>query len=334
MTVLWCGVLNRMEKKHSKPNRVRKKKGIDIDGWLVLDKSLNLTSTDAVNKVKRALNANKAGHAGTLDPLASGILPIALGEATRTVAWLMEAQKTYEFTILWGNSTSTQDMEGEVIATSDVRPLQAQIESALLAFIGEIDQIPPAFSAIKVDGVRAYDLARSGNAPTLEARKVKVFEASLSEYTNDTAKFFVRSGKGFYVRGLARDLAHALGTEGHIIALRRTSVGPFNTDAAITLETLEKLCIDGAAFEHILPATTALDDIPELAVSEQDMFALRQGRQIIVVPPKMEELKSKRRPRNIAGQDMSRAVLATHKGKAIAIGDARAGKFRPTRVFN
>ena len=320
-------------KPNSKPNRVRKKKGIDIDGWLVLDKSLNLTSTDAVNKVKRALNANKAGHAGTLDPLATGILPIALGEATRTVAWLMEAQKTYEFTILWGNSTSTQDMEGEVIATSDKRPSQDEIETALLAFVGEIDQVPPAFSAIKIDGVRAYDLARAGNAPVIDARKVMVYEAKVLEVEAESAKFFVRSGKGFYVRGLARDLAHALGTEGHIIALRRTSVGPFNTDTAITLETLEKMCIDGAAFEHILPATTALDDIPELAIAEEDMFALRQGRQIVVIPAQMELLKSKRRPRNIAGQDMSRAVLATHKGKAIAIGDARAGRFAPTRVF-
>ena len=320
-------------KKNSKPNRVRRKKGIDIDGWLVLDKGLHLTSTDAVNKVKRALNANKAGHAGTLDPLATGILPIALGEATRTVSWLMEAQKTYEFTILWGNSTTTQDAEGEIIATSEARPTKALIENALLAFIGEIDQVPPAFSAIKIDGVRAYDLARAGNAPIIDARKVMVYEANLIEATKTEAKFFVRSGKGFYVRGLARDLAKALGTEGHIITLRRTSVGPFNESAAIRLETLEKMCIDGGAFEHILPATTALDDIPELAIAEEDMFALRQGRQILIIPSKMEELKAKRRPRNIAGQDMSRAVLATHKGKAIAIGDARAGRFRPTRVF-
>lgn len=324
---------NNSAKKNSKPNRVRRKKGIDIDGWLVLDKSLHLTSTDAVNKVKRALNANKAGHAGTLDPLASGILPIALGEATRTVSWLMEAQKTYEFTILWGASTTTQDAEGEVVATSEIRPTQAQIESALLAFIGEIDQVPPSFSAIKIDGVRAYDLARAGNAPIIDARKVMVYEARLIEAGASEAKFFVRSGKGFYVRALARDLAKTLNTEGHITKLRRTSVGPFSENTAITLETLEKMCIDGAAFEHILPATTALDDIPEMAIAEEDMFALRQGRQILVIPSKMEELKAKRRPRNIAGQDMSRAVLATHKGKAIAIGDARAGKFSPFRVF-
>lgn len=312
----------------------RRNKGLEIDGWLVLDKDLHLTSTEAVNRVRRAFGAKKAGHAGTLDPLATGILPIALGEATRTVAWLMEATKAYVFTIEWGVSTDSQDKEGIVIATSDVRPGEAAIKTALQYFIGEIDQVPPKFSAIKVNGERAYDLARGGDDFELNARKVVLFDAQLIKADTNFATISAVCGKGFYVRALARDLAQNLGAEGHISALRRTQVGPFKEAAAITLENLEKLCIEGTALLHLLPTETALDDIPELAINEEEMLNLQQGRQILVFPTNMETLKSKRKPRTIAGQDMSRAVLATFEGRAVAIGDVRAGKFQPVRVFN
>src|SRR5262249_23366307 len=187
----------------------RRKKGDDVSGWVVLDKPEDATSTQAVSAVRRLFNANKAGHAGTLDPLASGVLPIALGEATKTVPWLMEAEKVYRFTIRWGVSTATQDREGEVTATSDVRPTAAAISQALTAFVGEIEQVPPAFSAVKIDGERAYDLARAGESVELKARTVVVHEAALEEADGDDAVLKMRSGKGFYVRALVRDLAAA-----------------------------------------------------------------------------------------------------------------------------
>lgn len=309
----------------------RRKKGIDIHGWVVLDKDLGRTSTDAVYRIKRLFNANKCGHAGTLDPLASGVLPIALGEATRTVPWLMEAQKTYEFTVKWGSSTTTQDAEGEIVATSLVRPSDDEINSIIPNFLGEIEQIPPKYSAIKIDGERAYDLAREGEDFELSARIVKTHDLKLISNSSESASFFVRSGKGFYVRALARDMAKALGTEGHIIKLRRTSVGPFKEESAKTLETLENSCIGGE--QILLPFETALGDIPVLAIKEDEVFDLRQGRQILVLPHKMAQLKELFRPREIASQDMTRAVLATFNDEPIALGIVRAGKFAPFRVF-
>jgi tRNA pseudouridine55 synthase len=313
----------------------RRKKGQDISGWIVLDKGLNLTSTEAVTRVRRAFDAKKAGHAGTLDPLASGILPIALGEATKTVAWLMEAEKAYRFTIAFGTSTDTQDREGKVIATSDVRPLQADIEAALATFIGDIQQVPPIYSAIKIAGERAYDLARDGETPEMVARPVVLHEAALVDMPDaDHATIACRCGKGFYVRALARDLATALGAEGHVSALRRTSVGPFHESAAITLEKLADLCHTDTASESLLPVETALDDIPALAVTSEEAFRLRQGRGILLLPEQAEALRNKRRPRVVSGEDMSRVALATFEGHAVAIGDARAGRFEPIRVFN
>jgi tRNA pseudouridine55 synthase len=313
----------------------RRKKGQDISGWIVLDKGLNLTSTDAVTRVRRAFDARKAGHAGTLDPLASGILPIALGEATKTVAWLMEAEKSYRFTVEWGTSTDTQDREGKIIATSDVRPIKADIEAALATFIGEIQQVPPIYSAIKIAGERAYDLARDGETPEMVARPVLLKEATLVDMPDaDHATIECRCGKGFYVRALVRDLATALGAEGHVSALRRTSVGPFDESAAITLEKLVDLCHTDAASESLLPVETALDDIPALAVTEEEAFRLRQGRGILLLPDQAEELRKQRRPRVVSGEDMSRAAVATHLGLVVAIGDARAGRFEPIRVFN
>ncbi len=313
----------------------RRKKGEDVSGWIVLDKPEEMTSTHAVSAVKRVFNANKAGHAGTLDPLASGILPIALGEATKTVPWLMEAEKTYLFTIKWGVSTKTQDREGEPTAESDVRPTPDQIRVALEDFIGEIEQVPPQFSAVKVDGERAYDIARSGEAVELEPRQVVVHEAELVGTEGaDFATLRIRSGKGFYIRALVRDLAAKLGAEGHVWRLRRTAVGPFTEAQSVTLDELQLLGQKGAASERLNPVETALADIPALAINGEDAFKLRQGRPIVLLPHVMEDLRPKFRDRTIAGQDASRAALALFQGKAVALGDVRAGKFKPTRVFH
>jgi tRNA pseudouridine55 synthase len=312
----------------------RRKKGDDVSGWVVLDKPDDMTSTHAVAAIRRVFNAQKAGHAGTLDPLASGVLPIALGEATKTVPWLMEARKTYLFTIKWGTSTDTQDREGKVTATSDVRPTEDAIRAALPDFTGEIEQVPPRFSAVKVDGERAYDLARAGEAVELESRLVTVYEAELVGTETDLAHFRVRSGKGFYIRALVRDLAAKLGAEGHVWRLRRTAVGPFTEAESVTLDVLEDLRHKGAASERLKPVETALDDIPALAINGEDAFKLRQGRPIVLLPHVMEALKPKFRDRTIAGQDASRAAVALFEGKAVALGDVRAGKFSPTRVFH
>ncbi len=313
----------------------RRKKGEDVSGWVVLDKPEDMTSTHAVSAVRRAFNAQKAGHSGTLDPLASGILPIALGEATKTVPWLMEAQKTYLVTIKWGASTETQDREGKITAESDVRPGEAAIREALKGFIGEIAQIPPQYSAVKVEGERAYDLARSGEVVELEPRQVVVYEADLVETEgDDLAHFRIRSGKGFYIRALVRDLAAKLGAEGHVWRLRRTAVGPFTEENAVTLGALEDLRHKGAASERLKPVETALADIPALAINGEDAFKLKQGRPIQLLPHVVEQLKPNFKPRTIAGQDASRAAVALFEGKAVALGDVRAGQFKPTRVFH
>lgn len=313
----------------------RRKRGEDVNGWLVFDKPEEFTSTDAVAVVRRLFNANKAGHAGTLDPLASGVLPIALGEATKTVPWLMEADKSYTFTVCWGVSTATQDREGEVIARSDVRPAPAAIAAALKGFIGEIAQVPPQFSAVKVDGERAYDLARDGQTVDLKARQVMLYEAELADCPDaDHAVFRVRSGKGFYIRALVRDLAAALGAEGHVSQLRRTAVGAFREEDAVGLDELKELVHNAAAFERLRPVETALADIPAVAVNGEDAFRLRQGRPIVLLPHVIEDLKQRFRPRTIAGVDASRAAVALFEGSAVALGDVRAGKFSPTRVFH
>ena len=313
----------------------RRKKGALVNGWIVLDKPLDVTSTSAVARVRRVFDARKAGHAGTLDPLATGILPIALGEATKTVAWLMEADKAYRFTIRWGTSTDSQDLEGRVVATSDVRPDRAAIEAALATFVGEIDQTPPAYSAVKVDGERAYDLARDGETVELQPRKVVLHEARLADMPDpDHAVFEARCGKGFYIRSLVRDLAAALGAEGVVAALRRTQVGPFGEAMSVGLSNLEEMMHSDAAFERLLPVETALDDIPALAVTAEEAFRLRNGRPIVLLPHVVEALRAQRRPRIVSGQDMSRAALARHDGQAIALGDVKAGRFAPVRLFN
>ena len=306
----------------------RRKKGDVVNGWVCLDKPYGLGSTDAVSKVRRLFNAQKAGHAGTLDPLASGILPIALGEATKTVPFMMEAQKVYRFSINWGVSTDSLDREGAVIGRSDVRPDVEAVRAALPAFVGEIDQVPPQFSAIKVDGQRAYDLAREGAEFELASRRVTIHEATVCAAPDaDHVEILIRTGKGVYVRSLARDLAAALGAEGHVSALRRERVGPFSVENAATLDSLEEMVHSGAALEGLLPVATALDDIPELAVTDQDAFSLRQGRPIVLLPGQVETLKNRLR----AG---SRTVSAFQGQTLVALGQLRAGRLEPDRVFN
>ncbi|WP_428153282.1 tRNA pseudouridine(55) synthase TruB [Brevundimonas sp.] len=306
----------------------RKKKGDIVDGWVCLDKPFEMGSTEAVSRIRRLFNAQKAGHAGTLDPLASGILPIALGEATKTVPMMMEAQKVYRFTINWGVSTDSVDREGEIIGRSDVRPTVDAVKAALPAFVGEIDQTPPRFSAIKVDGARAYDLARDGVEFELQARRVTIYSAEVSDAPDaDHVELTIRTGKGVYVRSLARDLAVVLGAEGHVSALRRELVGPFSTQNAVTLDSLEEMVHRGAASEGLLAVATALDDIPELAVTEQDAFSLRQGRPIVLLPRQVETLKDR-----LTGG--SRTVSAFQGQTLVALCQLRAGRLEPDRVFN
>ena len=248
-------------------SRRQKKRGRPVTGWLVLDKPEEVTSTQAVGICRRQFDAQKCGHGGTLDPLASGILPLAFGEATKTVGYVMEADKDYVFTIRWGSSTTTQDREGEVTGTSDVRPAREEIEKALVGFVGEIEQVPPQFSAVKVGGERAYDLAREGETVELKPRTVVVHKAKLMDAPSpDLAVFAVTSGKGFYIRALVRDLAAALGAEGHVAALRRTRVGAFRENDAVELAKVQEMSDKPALDALLVPIETALDDIPALAI--------------------------------------------------------------------
>jgi tRNA pseudouridine55 synthase len=306
----------------------RKKRGDPVHGWVNLDKPIELGSTEAVSRIRRLFNAQKAGHAGTLDPLASGVLPIALGEATKTVPFLMDAEKVYRFTIRWGVSTASVDREGAVTARSDVRPSVEAVKAALPAFSGEIQQVPPIFSAIRVDGQRAYDLAREGVEVELKARPVTIHEIAVSDAPDaDHVEITARTGKGVYVRSLARDLAVMLGAEGHVSALRRERVGPFAAENAVTLEMLEDLAYRGAALEGLLPVATALDDIPDLAVTGSDAFSLRQGRPIVLLPRQVETLKDRLK-------SGSRTVSAFEDGTLVALCQMRAGRLEPDRVFN
>ncbi|MEO1473556.1 MAG: tRNA pseudouridine(55) synthase TruB, partial [Pseudomonadota bacterium] len=311
--------------------RNRKRKGDPVHGWLCLDKPLDMTSTQAVGSLKRLYNAQKVGHGGTLDPLATGILPIAFGNATKTVAWAMDADKDYEFTVTWGVATASYDAEGVEIARSDVRPDKQAIEAALPAFIGEIEQVPPKFSAIKVDGQRAYDLARDGEDFELEARSVTVHEARLvSVEEGVSATFHVRSGKGFYVRAMARDMAHALGTEGHITALRRTRVGVFEESNAVGLKDLQDLGEQGdadALMSLLAPIETALEDIPLVDISAHDAAQIFNGQSVILLPHVVDHWKENRS----SNPDDDRLAVAMDGDRAVAIGEVRAGRFQPVR---
>ncbi len=256
----------------------RRRKGDKVDGWLVLDKPVGLSSAAAVAAVRRVFNAAKIGHGGTLDPLATGVLPIALGEATKTVSFAMEGTKTYRFTVRWGERRATDDAEGEVVATSDNRPDEAAIRAALPRFLGDIEQVPPVYSALKLAGRPAYARARAGEAVVLAPRRVRIDRLELEALPDrDHAVFTVTCGKGTYIRSLARDLAHELGTEAYVAALRRLAVGRFTETDAIPLEKLASLGHSPARFTYLRPVETALDDIPALAITEADSLRLRQG---------------------------------------------------------
>jgi tRNA pseudouridine55 synthase len=298
----------------------------DVHGWIVLDKPVGMTSTHAVSLVKRLFAARRAGHAGTLDPLASGCLPIALGEATKTVPFVMEGRKLYRFTVRWGEERDTDDAEGRVIRTSDKRPSAEAVRTLLPAFTGLIQQVPPRFSAVKVEGERAYDLARDGAAVELAPRPVEIARLELVNVADaDHAVFEAECGKGTYVRALARDMGRALGCCGHVSQLRRVAVGPFGEDTMISLEELESLCHRAAAGEgdfadFILPVETALDDIPALAVGGADAARLQRGQAVI-----------------LRGRDapiFRGPAYVTVAGRLLALVEADRGEIVPRRVFN
>ena len=310
----------------------RKRKGRPIHGWLVIDKPEGMTSTQVLGKVRWLLQAEKAGHGGTLDPLATGVLPIALGEATKTVQWVMDGTKTYRFILRWGEARTTDDREGEVSATSDVRPTEEAIEAALPAFLGEIEQVPPRFSAIKINGERAYDLARGGETVELASRLVRIDEFTfLGQPDPDHAEFEVVCGKGTYVRSLARDLAAVLGTVAHVAALRRLAVGQFTLARAIPLDALAVM-EQGAALDSILlPIETALDDIPALALTEAEAHRLKQGQSVSLIRrPDLERLKAVRE----AVGDGDGVALASSGGKPVALVRVEGAEVRPVRVIN
>jgi tRNA pseudouridine55 synthase len=309
--------------------RRQKRKGDAVTGWLALNKPAGMTSTQAVAVAKRIFNAAKAGHGGTLDPLADGVLPVAFGEATKTVQWAMDAEKEYEFTIRWGISTASQDAEGEVIAESDARPAAEDLKAALVSFLGVQKQVPPRFSAIKVAGARAYDLAREGEVFELEGREVEMVSGEAIAFPDhDHAVIRVVTGKGFYVRALARDLASRLGCEGHICQLRRLRVGQFILEDALTPGDLEALQHDrDQLFSALRPLQSVLGAVPQLDISAREAGELRLGRAIVLLPHILQRWKDERR-----GEE--RLVLAVDAGEAVALGEVRAGRMEPVRVFS
>lgn len=309
-----------------RPQARRKREKRDVHGWIALDKPVGMTSTHAVAIVKRLFLAKRVGHAGTLDPLASGLLPIALGEATKTVPFIMDGRKIYQFTVRWGEERDTDDAEGRVLTTAAERPSAEQIRALLPRFTGLIAQVPPRFSAIKVAGERAYDLARDGETVALQPRPVQIDRLELLGAPDaDHAVFEAECGKGTYVRALARDFGRTLGCFGHVSALRRLAVGPFGPDDMISLADLEALCHRAAAGEGsladaLLPVATALDDIPALAVSKADAARLQRGQAVLV-----------------RGRDapiLSGPLYVTASGELIALAEANRGEIVPKRVFN
>jgi tRNA pseudouridine55 synthase len=309
----------------------RRKKGDVVHGWVVLDKPLGMGSTQAVAKVRTIFNAQKAGHAGTLDPMATGILAIALGEATKTVPYAMDADKTYRFTASWGESRDSDDAEGRVTGTSSNRPTGAQIEAVLPRFTGILNQTPPAYSAIKVDGARAYDLAREGETVVLQPREVEVFQARLLNAVQDSAEFEIRCGKGTYVRSWVRDIAQALGTLGHVSALRRTRLGSWDEKDAVGLDHLAPFMHSPAAFGYLRPLSTALDGIPALAVSGPDTVRIRSGNPILIRANLFAKMKDGFGDGELHGLTV---FLKEEDGSPVALAEIAEGELRPFRVFN
>ena len=307
--------------------RQRKPKGRPISGWLILDKPFDFGSTEAVSKVKWLFKAQKAGHAGTLDPLASGMLPIALGDATKTVPYVMDGRKIYEFTVSWGEERTTDDLEGEVAKSSDLRPTEEAIRSLLPKYTGVIEQVPPQFSAIKIAGERAYDIAREGETVEIPAREVEVHRLTLLNMEENKAHFEVECGKGTYVRSLARDMGRDLGCYGHISELRRTLVAPFGEDRLVPLETLvalekvedqdERLA---ALDAFLIPPAEALASLQNVRVNDDQARRLRSGNPVIL------------RGRD-APLPTPEAYATGISGDLVAIGAIEEGEFRPKRVF-
>ena len=298
----------------------RKRKGRDISGWLVVDKPAGLTSTAVVNKVRWAFDAKKAGHAGTLDPEATGVLAVALGEATKTVPFITDAMKAYTFTVTLGAATNTDDAEGEVIATSAERPSDEDIKEALLGFIGEIQQVPPKFSAVKVDGQRAYKLARDGEEVELSSRPLWVEElVMLDRPDTDHVMLEMTCGKGGYVRSIARDLGEKLGCFGHVQELRRIWSGPFDAEDGVTLEQIDDLAKSPKIDQFLRPLEEGLADLPELKCTPEGATRLRNGNPGMVIASDVEY-----------GDE----AWASLEGKAVAVGIYKAGELHPSRVFN
>lgn len=302
----------------------RKPVGRPINGWLVIDKTPGMTSTQVVNEVKRVTQAQKVGHGGTLDPLATGILPIALGEATKTVAYIMDARKGYEFTLRFGEARDTDDAAGAVTATSELRPSDEEIRAALPQFIGLIMQVPPRYAAVKVQGERAYDLARRGEIVELAPREIRIDELVLVRRIDlDHAEFRMTSGKGAYVRAIARDLGEALGCHAHVSALRRSEVGSFNASNAVSLDELARIVEDDTLPQILVPMTTALAGIPALAVTEPQALRLRSGQPVRIMPA-------------LVGDDVIEpaTVRAMRAGELIALARLEGMELSPVRVFH
>jgi len=296
-----------------------RRKGRDISGWLVVDKPAGMTSTAVVNKVRWAFDAKKAGHAGTLDPAATGVLAVALGEATKTVPFVTDALKAYRFTVRWGEATTTDDAEGTVTETSALRPDRAAIEAALPAFTGEIEQVPPQFSAVKVEGERAYDLAREGERLDLAARPLWVESLALvAQPDADHAEFEMVCGKGGYVRAIARDLGRALGCLGHVTALRRVWSGPFDAADGVDLDTLDRLAKTPAIDALLKPLEVGLADLPEVKATAEGAARLRNGNPGAVFA---------------ADAEFGEEAWASFEGRAVAVGTYMAGMLHPARVF-
>ncbi|MEK4033113.1 tRNA pseudouridine(55) synthase TruB [Methylocystis sp. IM3] len=287
-----------------------------VDGWVVLDKPVGLTSTQAVSRLKRIYNAQKAGHAGTLDPLASGILPVAFGEATKTVPFVQDGEKAYRFTVRWGVETNTDDSDGEITRTSETRPERADIERLLPQFTGDILQTPPQFSAIKIAGERAYDLARGGEQVELKARPVTIHALTIESFSPEETVLFMECGKGAYVRAIARDLGRLMGCYGHVTALRRTRVGPFLEEDSFTLDEIEA---QGMAADALLSVEAGLSELPCVVVDRDTAARLRRGGSVI-----------------LRGRDAPHGgvVYAACGGAPVAFGEVVEGALVPSRVFN
>lgn len=311
----------------------RRKKGQPIHGWLIIDKPAGKTSSQIVAIVKRILNAQKAGHGGTLDPSATGVLPIALGEATKTVSYVMDGTKRYRFTVAWGEARDTDDSEGAVTQTSDVRPSEADIRAVLGDFVGVIEQVPPTYSAVKIDGSRAYARARLGESVVISSRPVRIDRIELVDVPDlDHAIFETACGKGTYIRSLARDIAIALGTFGYIASLRRLAAGPFDESDAISLESLESLVHSAPPSTYLRAVESALDDIPALLLNASQAEHLRHGRSVRVKGPEGRPFVD---ISCLDGcLDKGGVLCAMADGRPVALARLVGEEIRPVRVLN